>query len=687
MNANINIVEAQNLPDLQRVFESLGRLSRHLQQTSQRVMINCRGTREWCLAIAQQQAGRERCIVFSDDSDLSAAIPFSKAERLLGSEADCVVYDGSAGINIDVLCMAAGLLRSGGYLLLLTPPHPQQMEDRFGIWQGSAGSQAYFLQHFFNQLEQQCWVLRESDAGAELAAIVLADSIATSFVGQLAEQQSVVYQQMREWWEDRSKPIFILTADRGRGKSTLLGMFASQLQHDTNIVVTAAAKAQSSVVLRQLGQASDNVHFMAPDEIIRRHQPIDCLIIDEAAMLPSRLLQQCMGMAKKNLIATTTGGYEGTGGGFLLKFLKSLAPARFIHTRLQQPIRWGEQDALEEWMNRVLLLKWPLHTDVKMRSDLEIKSIDKKLLAQDARLLESVYGLLVSAHYRTRPSDLRQLMEDENQQLMIAVMQKQVVGVLLLNREGGFDTEIAQEIFMGRRRPQGHLLAQMLTAQAGIPAFARLRGLRVQRIAVDESCRRQGIGRQLINAAIQFSAEQQFDYIGSCFAADSTVLPFWNAVDFELLHIASGKGIATAQQTVAVIKTLHGEVNKLLQDQRCKIKNYLPLWLQSYCRDMGWQEIVELLKILNIKYQLSDQECNELRAFGQGYRGFEYTLGTLQRFLISVLPQKTRDASEIQLAVEKILQNKSWSLLSESDGKKHSLKKLRGTIAGLIEHD
>ena len=687
MNANINIDSAYNLPDLQRVFESLERLRQRLQKTSQRVMINCRGAREWRLAIAQQQVARQPSIVFSDDSDLPAAIPFNKAECMLGNEADCVVYDGSGGINIDVLCMAAGLLRSGGYLLLLTPPQPQQMEDRFGIWQGLPAKQAYFLRHFFSQLEQQNWVLCESDAGASLAAIALADSNPTLFVGQLGEQQNEVYPQMQKWWVDRRKPVFILTADRGRGKSTLLGLFASQLKHDVDIVITAAAKAQSDMLLRQLDQANDNVRFIAPDELIRCHQSIDCLIIDEAAMLPSNVLQQCLKLARKTLIATTTGGYEGTGGGFLLKFLNALPPAQFIHASLQQPIRWGQHDALEQWMNRVLLLKLALPAETKMQSDLEIKPIDKKQLARDTVLLESVYGLLVSAHYRTRPSDLRQLMEDDNQQLIIAVLQKQLVGVMLLNLEGGLDAEMSQQIFMGRRRPQGHLLAQMLTAQAGIPGFAIQRGLRVQRIAVSESCRRQGIGRQLIDAAIRSCAEQQLDYIGSCFAADAAVLPFWNALDFELLHIASGKGVATAQQTVAVIKTLHGEVDILLQDQRRKIKNYLPLWLQNYCQAMDWKEIIELLKLLKIKYQLSHQEYNELQAFAQGFRGFEYTQGTLQRLLISLLPQKKLDALKTQLAVERILQNKGWSLMTGSDGKKHSLKKLRSTIAGLIEHD
>ena len=684
MKANSNIVEQQNLPDLQQVFERLTTFFERLQRSRQRVMLNYRGSRDWRHAILRQQLEARRTIVFSDDETLPAAIPFSKAAGILGSEADCVVYDGASGIQIDVLCMAAGLLRSGGCLLLLTSAESLQAADRYGVWQGAAAAQPCFLRYFFARLEVQHWVLRESGRLDELDKIELPSSSLARFEDGMGEQQARVFRQLQRWWNNSRQSVFVLTADRGRGKSTLLGVFARQLDAQTPIVITAAARSQLDMALRQLDQHQDHVRFIAPDEIIRRRQPIDCLLIDEAAMLPPTLLQQCLALARKTVLATTTGGYEGTGNGFALKFVQSLPVDGVVHASLQQPIRWGENDVLEQWMNQTLFLKLPEKATPAMLPSVTIRRVEKKQLAQDITLLESIVGLLVSAHYRTRPSDLRQLMEDGFQQILIAESEQTVVGVLLLNEEGDVEPALSQQIFMGRRRPQGHLLAQMLTAQAGVRDFACLRGLRVQRVAVAQTLRRQGIGRQLMTQAIALAQRQGHDYIGSCFAIDATVLPFWQALDFELVHIAAGKGVSAMQQTVAVIKPLQPDCDRLLNDQRAKIKQYLPVWLMGMCREMGWREVIAMLNFLQIRYDFNPQEQQELQAFAEGYRGFEYAQPLLQRWLISTRKLTALDDADARLAVQKILQNNDWSSLAEAVGKKQGLKNLRRIIAHLL---
>ena len=135
--------------------------------------------------------------------------------------------------------------------------------------------------------------------------------------------------------------------------------------------------------------------------------------------------------------------------------------------------------------------------------------------------LWQVYRLLSAAHYRTRPSDLRMLMENPDLLLVVARCGQRIVGAVLLNREGGLDARLGKQIFLGRRRPRGHLLAQMLTAQAGIADFAEYRGLRVQRIAVSEDCRRRGLGTCLLERALEIAAGSELDYLGASFALDS----------------------------------------------------------------------------------------------------------------------------------------------------------------------
>ena len=161
-------------------------------------------------------------------------------------------------------------------------------------------------------------------------------------------------------------------------------------------------------------------------------------------------------------------------------------------------------------------------------------------------------------------------MDDDNQQIIIAQQMQVVVGVLLLNEEGGFDEALSQDIFLGKRRPQGHLLAQMMTAQAGVINFAGFRGLRVQRIAVHEGRRRQGIGGLLIGRAKQLVGEIRLDYLGSSFALDHTMAPFWKKTGFQLVHIAAGKGKSTGRQTIAMLHSQQPDVLKLMASMQQK---------------------------------------------------------------------------------------------------------------------
>ena len=69
-----------------------------------------------------------------------------------------------------------------------------------------------------------------------------------------------------------------------------------------------------------------------------------------------------------------------------------------------------------------------------------------------------------------------------------------VAATALVGIEGGFDRELAQQIYDGRRRPRGHLLPQTLSAHAGLGEAPRLRCARVIRIAVHPAVQKRGLG-------------------------------------------------------------------------------------------------------------------------------------------------------------------------------------------------
>ena len=82
--------------------------------------------------------------------------------------------------------------------------------------------------------------------------------------------------------------------------------------------------------------------------------------------------------------------------------------------------------------------------------------------------IESVYGLLTLAHYRTSPLDLRRLLDAPQQQFYLAQAQDSLLGCVWAVSEGGLaDKTLIRQIRRGERRPRGNLVAQMLCFQAG----------------------------------------------------------------------------------------------------------------------------------------------------------------------------------------------------------------------------
>ncbi len=685
MSAHVNIKDKVNLPDRVAVIAWYGQLVESLRLSNQRLIVNLQGTREWCEFMLPSQAVFSQQVILSNQQGLQQGIPFSKAETLLGQEADCVVYDGFSGINIDVLCMASGLVKAGGILILLTTEQPHQVVDSYGQWQGRFSEKYYFLNYLLDQIKQEMLVMREHSSATYPLPVDLSFSAQPQFKNNMTVQQTELLQEMNSWIVNKKQSVFVLTADRGRGKSTLLGKFAQNLNTDLEIIITAASREQVNILLRQIDDDSMNIRFIAPDEIIRQNKTIHCLLIDEAAMLPNSMLQQCLNLSEKTLISTTTGGYEGTGQGFLIKFLAVINSSDYIHRKLTEAIRWGQQDAMESWLNRVLRLKPEPQKQSLILKKISIEQLSKEQLNKDSSTLRAIYALLVSAHYRTRPSDFRQLMEDENQYVLIARSGEDIAGVMLLNREGGLEEKMCHEIFMGTRRPQGHLFAQMLTAQAGIRGFTCLKGLRIQRLAVAENCRMQGIGRLLVKFAEQLVTDLNFEYLSSSFALDTAVSPFWNRMGFDLVHISAGKGKSTGRQTVAVLKSENSHVNEIIFSLKNKIKNYLPVWLLSYCQSLSWSDVYALLEMQNTKNKFSSLDEDELMAFCEGYRGFDFTQAVLQKLLISQLVNSGLSNPLKQLAIEKVLLNVDWEALSGVSGKKDALQQLRQGIKKLNE--
>ena len=677
----------------------LQHLSEHLQATHQRQLLSIQGDSNWCseLLVAVQSVYSDVLVISPRELGRNP-VSFSKVETLLGSESSLVVVDLFDGLNPDVLCVASGLVCCGGLLILMSPGPDKWagITDLYGVWQDEVVSaKPVFVEYIFNSLSHKTRGGIILVQGQDLPLVPeLPPAWPTPLLSGRTAEQAEVLLEIDDWLDDNSQQIALITADRGRGKSTCLGIILSDLIliRQRSVIVTAPSQQCAAILMLQAKLQSKTeikIDFIAPDRLIAEHRPADVLIIDEAAMLPYPMLQQLCRQYSRLVMATTTGGYEGTGQGFLLRFVARLPRAKLRQLELSAPIRWAAGDRLETWLDSTMLLKPTpcfIAFDNNRRDLCQFRVLEQAELSGDIALLEKIYSLMASAHYRTRPSDLRMLMENPHLRVILAEVENDLIGVVLLNHEGGLDRELCRQIHLGLRRPKGHLLAQMITAQAGDEYFASYRGLRVQRIAVIEPWRRTGVGRQLIETATQHAESQGFDYIGASFALDSETAAFWQSCQFCLIHIGYAMGKSSGNHSVAVLRSLNPALADNVVQLQDRIKNYLPLWLCQFLQQMDAANVVALLRYSRYSLVMSDMDLAEVRAFAIGHKGFELCFGSLQRFVMQSIAEMPVDSEVHPWLIQKAVQNRDWNRLdrySEINGRKQSQQKLRDLVKSL----
>jgi tRNA(Met) cytidine acetyltransferase len=429
---------------------------------------------------------------------------------------------------------------------------------------------------------------------------------------------------------DQSTGIVLLNADRGRGKSVALGLAVKALlaQSHIRICIVASLRSQVNNLFSAVGIESDSaeVMFMAVDQFIAdaaafQQEPkaaiesankqkasnsgqfiCDLLIVDEAAAIPLPLLYQLVDLAPRSVFSSTLHGYEGSGRGFGLRFndylLKQDKPLQSLS--LIEPIRWAGDDPLERFFNQLLILNADSRsedqTNIKPSSMTARKCTVRKvnhaeLLASES-LLRSVFALLVDAHYQTRPSDLRQLLDVPYLHLWIAEcsVSKSIVGVLLAYEEGGFagsHDDLLEQIVTGKRRPQGNLLSQSLASHSADIQWCRVKSLRVTRIAVAESYRRQGVASNLLSSLESFALTEACDYWGSSFGFESRLLTFWQAHKALPVHLGLHRDKASGLRNLMIVKPLTETLAASTYAMHKQLLIDLPFWHAQFLTDIS----------------------------------------------------------------------------------------------------
>ena len=510
--------------------------------------------------------------------------PFSKTKNLLGSEFPAIIYDARQGIHLDALAISAGTLQDGGQLLLLLnhwADLANQPDSDSLRWSGQ--KHAINTPHFIAFLQEK--IAKYGFPIYQNTPLTLASPMPQkdrSTHCQPTLEQARLLQQMAEAKEE----ILIVTAKRGRGKSALAGLFAKQqLAQNQPVILTAPNKSAVNIFNEFAGA---EITFMPPDELSQNLSDAPqqfanhWLFVDEAAMIPLDILFRLTKAFKRVVLTTTIHSYEGTGRGFLLKFMAK-TDRTLRHFELFTPLRWQADDKLEAFIDDLLLcdcedrLPQPPYDSV-LAEQIQISHCER--IPHDQ--IESVYGLLTLAHYRTSPLDLRRLLDAPQQQFYLAQAQDSLLGCAWAVSEGGLaDNTLIRQIRRGERRPRGNLVAQMLCFQAGLEEACELRSLRISRIAVQPNWQQQGLGQRLIAQMKQQQIKQQgtVDFLSVSFGYTPELLAFWQKCGFILVHFSESKEASSGCYSVVALCPLSEEGRAFVQQAEKQFQRNLPLSL------------------------------------------------------------------------------------------------------------
>lgn len=560
-----------------------------------------------------------------------SSFPFSKTKNLLGSEFPAIIYDARQGIHLDALAIAAGTLQDGGQLLLLLnhwADLANQPDSDSLRWSGE--KHAINTPHFIAFLQEK--IAKYGFPVYQSTPLTLASPMPQkdrSIHCQPTLEQARLLQQMAEAEEE----ILIVTAKRGRGKSALAGLFAKQqVVQNQPVILTAPNKSAVNIFNAFAGA---DITFMPPDELsqnlsdVPQHFANHWLFVDEAAMIPLDILFRLTKAFKRVVLTTTIHSYEGTGRGFLLKFMAK-TDRTLRHVELFTPLRWQTDDKLEAFIDDLLLcdcedrLPQPPYDSV-LAEQIQISHCER--IPHDQ--IESVYGLLTLAHYRTSPLDLRRLLDAPQQQFYLAHAQDALLGCVWAVPEGGMeDNMLICQIRRGERRPRGNLVAQMLCFQAGLEEACVLCSLRISRIAVQPNWQQQGLGQRLIAQMKQQQIKQQgtVDFLSVSFGYTPELLAFWQKCGFILVHFSESKEASSGCYSVVALCPLSEEGRAFVQRAEKQFQRNLPLSLHPLATQFTRTEI---------DWTLESSDWQSLKDFSDFFLPLSSTLPSIRRLIKS----------------------------------------------------
>lgn len=673
-----------------------------------RKMVVLAGDQEWQLQILTQVlAGQGDDVLWVANKEVTGFpyVDTHKVQSWLGKEKKFVIFDANSNFFPDSFAAISGIVIGGGVLFLLLPE--KNKWDKL--------YDTVFGQRLIKKIRNSNFISVIEETTDEININVAVNNTSKEFCTApfLSADQQHVVETIEKQVAGKNKSPIVLLADRGRGKSAALGIAAARLIKAglKNITVTAPRLRSAEVVFKHAADylpesvyernkvtaGNTSIIFYSPDQLIREQVTSDILLVDEAAAIPVPLLSLFLDRYPQCVFSTTVHGYEGTGRGFALRFNKILDEKKpgWLKYYLKTPIRWAENDPLEKWTFELLCLDAEIveysKTEKIETSDINFRQINQAALANDETLLKQVFALLVLAHYRTQPSDLVRLLEDENLTLYVGICQDDIVAVALVSHEGEFSAQLSTQVYRGERRPPGHLLAQALTYHCGVESAAVLKYARVMRIAVHPGCQNHGIGSDLLAHIIKAEKQAGNDAIGSSFGLTPSLFNFWYKAGFRAVRIGFKREQTSGEHAAVILLPLTSEGEKVFVEAEHRFLKQLPCWYNDSLRDISDEIKNQFLPGAIKTSGLDAGDRKDLESYINYSRLYELCIYPVNEYIRQqdlLVESPEFPAKFSQVLKLKTIDNKSWkdiSVICDLTGKAAAQKLFHRAVSYLFD--
>lgn len=563
---------------------------------------------------------------FSEKILNAKTLDYTQTTEVLGTTFDILVMDLRHNLNPDDIGRLVDIVRGGGIIFFITvpmdkfPTHVTRFHRKLLISRYEEKDlKMYFTKRFARKLKdyegisiveiknEKFFLIKsgltnkkEEYTKKELIFPALHKISSKIYRFAITQDEIDVIKMLEEFWYEDKKSIFILKANRGRGKSAAMGLFLAGIIHLFNktskkfsIAITAPEKTNVGVLVEFLKKGLEKLHisyyesgdtiFISKGRItVEYRKPIripehyyDLVVVDEAAGIPLPMLFRIAKKFYKTIFSSTVHGYEGSGRSFSLRFVEGIKKdkiGKIFEFQMKEPIRYSEEDPIEKWLFDTLLLDAePVDISENDAKDLLMNNIVyekpdlEKWFKEEESKLRDFFGIYVLAHYRNRPRDIAILADSPHHfpRCVVTGTDNHIVNSIHICEEGMLTDNEIEKIINREMTPRGNVIPAVLTRHYRDKEIGKTLGWRIVRIATHPKLMNMGIGSWALNQILKEAKENKLDWVGSAFGSTPKLLNFWMKNGFIPLHIATERNVTSGEYSVIVLKPISKKADEI----------------------------------------------------------------------------------------------------------------------------